>query len=339
MANTDYSVTRNDIITEALEHLGALSEGETPSADQITSCARTLNMLLKHWQALWINIYALRETFLFLFEGVFKYDQLDFNGTAGLDVDRKHVYVSDYQRIAFAESSTTVVTVNEAFVAGTPVATAAVGDVIGIPLETGDMHWAEITAVGTGGSFSKSYTFDNHPLSSATAPDTAKDLIVAITYPGRPIKITNAYLRHFYDEQDVEIEVLSHSDWAMLAGKNNPAQTGVTQLYYNRETTTGDLRTHGTIDSPYYCLGLWVQVPLSDIESDAALLGNFGIPQEYFLALSFNLAKALLPKYGPAPDVANYIRSQAKEYKDDAFAYDTENVSMRFVPDLRHFGD
>lgn len=337
MANTGFSVGRNDVITEALEQLGALAEGESPSSAQITSLARTLNMLLKHWQGQGVNFYAVRETFLFLFNGVFKYDQLDFDGTTGLDVDRKHVYVADYQKIAFSESTTTVVLVNEAFLAGTPVATAVATDVLGIPLEDGTMHWAEITTVGSSGSFSKSFTFANHALSASTTPDTTKDMIVATVYPGRPVKVLDAYLRHIYDDSDRTVEVQSVSDWSSITNKNGTG-TGVNTVMYNRKTNIGDLRTWGAIDSPYYCLGLTVQVPLTDIESDAQLLTAYGIPQEYFLAFVFSLAEANIAKYGPPPDVASYIRGLANKYRNESFAYDTEGGSMTFVP-YQQYGD
>jgi hypothetical protein len=333
MANTGYTLGRNDVITEALELLGALAEGESPSANQITSLSRTMNILLKHWQAQGVNLYAVRETFLFLLNGIFKYDQLDFDGTTGLDVDRKHIYVSDYQKIAFAESSTTVVTVNEAFIAGSPVAAAVATDVLGIPLADGTMHWAEITAVGTSGAFSKSYTFANHALTLSTDPDITKDLIVATVYPGRPIKLLDCYLRQFYTDEDRRIEFISSSDLSDIPNKNGTTN-GVNQVYYNRKTTTGDLRTWGTIDSPYYCLGLWAQIPLSDIESDANLNTNAGIPQEYFLAYAYSLAEAVAPKYGPPPDVLRSIRSLAAQYRDEAFAYDTSDVSTTFQPDM-----
>lgn len=330
MANTDYSVTRNDVITEALEYLGALAEGESPTANQITSMARTLNMLLKHWQGQGINLYVTRETFLFLFDGYGTYDQLDFNGTTGLDIDRKHAYVSQYQRIAFAESSTTVVTVNESFITGGPVASAVATDIIGIPLEDGTMHWAEITAVGTSGSFSKSFTFANHALSSSTAPDTTKDLIVGITYPGRPIKLSTVSLRHIYDETEVPLEILSFSDYNNLPIKTQAGQP--TQVMYNRKVTIGDLRTWPVVDSPYYALVIWTQVPLTDIESDATLISNFGIPQEYMLAIAYSLAEAGLVKYAPPPDVAARIVRLAGMYRAEAFTYDTEDA-IKFEPD------
>lgn len=57
--STDFVVNRDDIITEALELLGVLGEGQSPTANQLSSCARTLNMMVKHWQAEGFNIYAL----------------------------------------------------------------------------------------------------------------------------------------------------------------------------------------------------------------------------------------------------------------------------------------
>lgn len=330
MANTDYSITRNDVITEALEYLGILPEGGTPSPNQITSMARTLNMLLKHWQGQGINLYLARETFLFLFDGVGTYNQLDYNGTTGLDIDRKHAYVSEYQKIAFAESSTTVVTVNESFLSGSPVADAVATDIIGIPLENGTMHWAEITAVGSSGSFSKSFTFANHALSSATAPDTTKDLIVGITYPGRPVNILTASLRHIYDDTDVPLEVLSISDYNMLPNKTTAGTPN--QVFYNKETITGDLRTWPIVDDPYRVLVLWTQVPISDIESDTALISNFGIPQEYMLAISYSLAEAALVKNAPPPDQIKLIKQGAQMYRDEAFSYDTEDT-LKIEPD------
>lgn len=71
--STDFSVTRDDIITEALEQLGVLAEGESPNANQLTSCARTLNMLIKYWQADGFNIFALANQTIDLTAGTVSY--------------------------------------------------------------------------------------------------------------------------------------------------------------------------------------------------------------------------------------------------------------------------
>lgn len=58
----DFSVDRDDIITEALQICGAIGDGETPTADQLTSCSRTLNMLIKAWQADGLQLFR-RKTY------------------------------------------------------------------------------------------------------------------------------------------------------------------------------------------------------------------------------------------------------------------------------------
>ncbi len=325
-ANVDYSVTRDNVNTDALELLGALEEGGTITSAQTTSLSRTLNMLLKHWQGQGINLYAVKETFLFLVDDVGTYNQLDFNGTTGLDVDRNHIYVSEYQKITFAESSTTEVTVNAAFIAGSPVDSAVAGDVIGIPLEDGTVHWAEISSVGTSGAFSKSFAFASHALTLSTDPDIAKALIVGITYPGRPIKFLSASLRHVYDETEQPISVISQSDYNVLPNKSSAGTPN--QIMYSRETTIGDLRTYPVVNSPYRVLVLWAQVPLTDIESDIGLNNNQGIPQEFYMAFTYSLAEALMPKYGVPPDTMNLIRALAKQYRSEAFSYDTGETLM-----------
>ena len=47
--SSDFSVSRDDIITEALQQLGVIGEGGTPSANQLTDMSRLLNMMIKNW--------------------------------------------------------------------------------------------------------------------------------------------------------------------------------------------------------------------------------------------------------------------------------------------------
>jgi hypothetical protein len=47
----NFSVSRDDLITEALMHIGALPEGGTPTAAQISDASRTLNIMIKRWMA------------------------------------------------------------------------------------------------------------------------------------------------------------------------------------------------------------------------------------------------------------------------------------------------
>lgn len=56
-----YTVTKEDIIKEALELCGVLAADEEPSSADISSVGRSLNMLIKAWQTEGINIWAVAE--------------------------------------------------------------------------------------------------------------------------------------------------------------------------------------------------------------------------------------------------------------------------------------
>lgn len=47
---TTWTLNELEVYTEALEMLGVLEEGETPSPEQVTSARRTANIILKAWQ-------------------------------------------------------------------------------------------------------------------------------------------------------------------------------------------------------------------------------------------------------------------------------------------------
>ncbi len=56
--STNFSVTRNDLISGALRIVGAISQGETPTASQISEAASALNFLAKAWQADGMPLWA-----------------------------------------------------------------------------------------------------------------------------------------------------------------------------------------------------------------------------------------------------------------------------------------
>mgnify|MGYP000980940015 CR=1 FL=1 len=59
--STNFTVTRDQIISGALRMIGATAQGETPSATQISEAAEALNMLVKAWQADGMPLWGLTE--------------------------------------------------------------------------------------------------------------------------------------------------------------------------------------------------------------------------------------------------------------------------------------
>lgn len=59
--SSNFSLTRNDIIQEALELLGILATEETPAAADVVTADRSLNMMIKGWMAKGINLWRQTE--------------------------------------------------------------------------------------------------------------------------------------------------------------------------------------------------------------------------------------------------------------------------------------
>lgn len=73
MATYDFSYTRDQLITDALLHIGAIGEDETPSATQVTTAARRLNAMVKAWQADGLQLWARKQTSKALTSGASSY--------------------------------------------------------------------------------------------------------------------------------------------------------------------------------------------------------------------------------------------------------------------------
>lgn len=137
-----FTVTRDDIIRQALLNIKKLGEYETPTAGQTTDCARVLNMIVKQWQAKQdfangLKMWTRRHSTLFLGAAQFQYN-------AGPTGDH---WTSSY--------ATNTLASNAALGASTitlqaPFTSPINGDNIGIILSTGDIFWTKVNGVPVG---------------------------------------------------------------------------------------------------------------------------------------------------------------------------------------------
>ena len=56
--SVNFDLTRNQILQEALELVNAVEVGQTPTGEQTVSASRTLNQMVKFWQARGINLWT-----------------------------------------------------------------------------------------------------------------------------------------------------------------------------------------------------------------------------------------------------------------------------------------
>lgn len=301
------TATGTDIITEALEQLGVLSEGETPGTNALTSCNRTLNYLVKAWQAEGLNIFALQKSYLFLQENVHEYT-LSSTGSHWTDT-----FYSTQVAVAAVATDTTITVDDDANITN--------GDYIGIECSDGTMHWTTVNGV---------------PAANVVTLTDALDAAVSIdayvynytTKADRPMKITNALVRDTAN-RDVEVPIIQREEYVRLPDKTTDGR--VNQLYFEPSIGTSKLFVWPETNDVTDYLVIWSQRTLDDIDTVATDEVDF--PQEWFMPLMFNLALMLMPKYGTPMPQAQIIAQLAKAWKEKAESWDTEDA-FQVTPDI-----
>lgn len=138
--SVNYSVTRNDLFTGAMETIGAIGEGDTISAYEISICARKLNMLVKQWQgdhdfSRGLKVWSRKRGYLFL-----QTDQVSYSlGSTGDNWTNSYVTTT-----TTATSSSGGSTITVASATG-----LAANQYIGVELVTGALQWTTISGTPT----------------------------------------------------------------------------------------------------------------------------------------------------------------------------------------------
>ena len=303
-----FTVTTNDIITEALELLGVLGEGETPTADQLSSSQRTLNMMTKTWQAEGLNLFAVQRNYLFLTKG-----QAEYNLSASSSSNFTSSFVEGSTAATAVATATTVTLVDASEVSN--------GDKIGIYTTNNTTFWTTVNGAPAGNVVT---------LTVALPYDVALGALVYTytTVSNRPMLILEAYL-HQFGATDIPVDLISRVDYYELTNKT--AEGFTNQVYYDPQINASKLLTWPlTTDDRNYLI-LLTQRTLDDFVSST---DNPDFPQEWYMPLAFNLARSLAPKYGtPQMDYAR-IMQQARELYETVRGFDTEmGTSMFLRPD------
>jgi hypothetical protein len=300
----DYSVSASDIITEALEQLGVLSEGQSANSDQITSCLRTLNMLVKTWQADGLNLHTVQKLYLVPQKAQTEYSL----GPSGDHFTT--TLVNTAVKVAGVATDTTI---DVDYITG-----ISDGDYIGIELDTGYLHWTTVNGAPAGDTVTLT-----DALPSAVAIDNT---VYAYTTKGnRPMDILNA-VRSTTDGTDTPLWIKNRKDYTELTPKSS--QGVINQLWYDRQVTTGKLTVWQAPTDVDSYITMWVQRTIEDFDSSA---DDADYPQEWYLPLAFNLATLLIPKYGVPPNMIVVIQKMAIYYYDMARSWDVEE-SVQFSP-------
>lgn len=208
-----FSVTRDQIIRQAMLDIGALAEGEYPTASEISDCAFKLNMMVKQWMgntdfAPGLKVWTRKRAELFLGNTQYTY-QLGQNGDHWVDSTDGLPYPQAYGQT----------TLTAAKVAGTTVLQVAataqlnIGDFLGI-LIGADIFWTTVSNIGAGTATIPAPGLPAAAISGAYVWNYTNKAV-------RPLTIVAAVLRDIY-ANDTPLDLLTVERYESLPTKTAP---------------------------------------------------------------------------------------------------------------------
>lgn len=149
----------------------------------------------------------------------------------------------------------------------------------------------------------------------------------------KPLKIIQAFIRNTTSNVDTPLEIITRQEFLKLGNKTSEGRPS--QLHYDPLVTTGNIRVFPTPDSVSATADQIYIVYQEPFDAMTATDTVLDFPVEYQEAVAFGLADRLAFTYGLPIDEKRDLRSRAKEMKEYALGFGTEEGSFFMQPDRR----
>ncbi len=310
---SDYTETRDNIITRALRICSVVSDEEVPTNSMIASASQALNALVKQWDALGIHVWTETEGVIFPQPNQYKYE-LNPRAIPNPTVD----HAAENWRLSNITSAlgagSTVVTLGTIYDFG--LTDIVIGDHIGIVLDTGRVYWALVA-------------FPNPLTLNVGLPSSASGNNFVFLYRDRlvqPLRIPSS--RRFILSGQIETPMLVYSrlDYREMPNKQTNGTT--TAFFYDPQLLSG---FYWGWPSPSDVSALFRITFYRRIMDFVDGMNTPDLPIEWSNCLTWNLAKELGPEYDvPFQKYSQMIIPRAAETLDMVSGWDREPESTYF---------
>lgn len=324
-----FTVTRDDIIREAMLNIGAIGEAEIPTAQEVQDCARKLNMIVKQWMgtqdfAPGLKMWTRQRGDLFLGNTKFQY-QLGPGGdnfAAAVTGGGLGQTYGQTQLTQSAIQGTTTLTAEA-------VTQLNVSDFVGIEIGL-DIFWTTISSINTGAG---TFTIPGPGITGAA--DIGAYVWNYTTKAQRPLQIVTCILRDI-NNNDTPLNSMTLQDYEILPSKTQTTFTSdPTAYYYESQFASGTsvngpgqfyIDVGGAQDVTKHLHIVYLR-PVMDFNNPT---DNPEYPQQWYRPLCWGLAREICGMYDAiwTQDMdLNYRESMAM-----AREADSETTSFYFQP-------
>ena len=307
----NFTVSRAEIIEEAVANIGVLDPGNTLSAEEEARANLRLNLMIKGWMAKGANLWRREELVLYLQSGQRSYQ-------FGTDHFAKIGDTVETTILADAVAPATLIRV---------VSTAGMvsGDLVGIKLDDNSIYWsvggATVTnsttltlSVGLPSAVSVGRPVYSYPYTTAAG---------GVNTTVNPVKVAFAYRRD-PDGTDTTVRLIGREEYAALSRKG--ASGPVTDLCHDRQLTS-KLLVWPAVDTNNDKLILIVDRVIEDFDTVA---DNPDFPVEWLNALMWGLSAELANNYGLPISERQWLKASANAEFNSANSFDIDDATVRF---------
>jgi hypothetical protein len=305
--SVDFSVSRDNILTDALIMVGAVGPDDAVPTNWTTHAARQLNKIVKALQAKRIGLWARKTGYIL---------PVSDTNSVSLGPSGGHATLS-YTQTTLGD---------DAVAAATSITlTSATGfadtRAVGIELEDGTIQWTTQSGAAVG-----------NVITLATGlTDEAVEGGYVYTYTTklqRPLRVVEAYLNYIQNSTDTPLDIVSKS---MYEEQNSKATEGSPQmLAYDPQLDNGIAYIWPRFTDGKSVVRIVFQRPFEDFDA-AGDTPDF--PSEWYDALCYLLAVRLAPVYAmPATD-RQVLRTEANDALTLALENEPEEGSFQIQID------
>ena len=316
-----YSASVIDLLQGSLRIAQVIGSEETPTGAQLQNGLSAMAAMCKGWQASGIHVWCEEEGILFLNGGQTLY-QIGAGSPDKVTLWQTLIATSLGATALSGATSLTLASVNGGI---DNLSAVAVGDTIGVQLDSGVNFWTTVSGTPTGLVVPIAAALPSQATQGALTFDYAVPLY-------RPLRVYGGRRYNLLSKIDIQMQM-----WARLDYQNQPNKytTGTpTAFFYDPQTgqgayqqPVGQWNSWPTPNNNTNAARFTAQRPIQDISS-LANIPDF--PVEWNAALKWNLALEIGPENGCPMEQMQIIAARAKYWYDMASSWDRESESVLF---------
>lgn len=303
----DFSVSRDDLILSAHQHIGAVGEGETCTTAQTTEAAILLNMIVKLRATMGMPCWALKRGYV-----------LPVTGTSSISTAGQIVQ-------SYVQTTTSVAAISDAStITLTSITGVATTYNIGVTQDNGTILWTTVNGAPVG-----SVVTLTAPLTYAAASGNVVYVYQTANRVQGIIRVIEANINDLVTSKTYPINIMARNDYYNLGDRT--AASVPNQYWMDIQLASQEMFVYPRFYGGNAIIEFSYQIPFQDFDAS----GNTpDFPQAFYLPLMKELASLLGPKFGVPIEERKALLSEAQMYFELALETVYPEGSLKLQPDM-----